>query len=107
MATIKFSAIVSDVRGIVGGNIFSRGANGSYVKSFTKPVNKNTQIQQTTRNNLAVYSAKWRQLTDGDRQAWIDATSQQKYSNRVGTASTYTGFQLFMKTNLILESAAI
>ncbi len=107
MATIKFGVIVSDVRGLIGGTIFARGANGPYIRSFSNPVNKNTELQQIKRNNLAVYAAKWRGLTDENRSQWTQAAAQSKYRNRVGDTSQYTGFQLFMRTNLILETAAL
>ncbi len=107
MATIKFSSIVSDVRGLIGGTVFARGANGSYIRSFAKSANKNTELQQIKRNNLATYAAKWRGLTDEERNQWNQATAQYPYTNRVGDVCHYTGFQLFMKVNLTLETAAL
>jgi len=107
MASIKFSPVVTDARGLVGGTVFSRGANGSYIRGFSKGVNKNTSIQQIKRNNLAFYAARWRQLTDEDRNAWITGAPSAPYHNRLGETCFYTGFQYFMKTNLVLESAAL
>lgn len=107
MATIKFSSLVSDVRGKIGGVVFARGANGSYVRSWAKSSNKLTEAAIRQRLNFAYYSGKWRGLDDEDRKAWIDSVSQFPYQNRVGETSFYTGFQLYLKTNLWLESAAL
>lgn len=107
MATVKFSSIVSAVAGKIGGTVFARGANGPYIRTFSMPVNKNTQVLQTKRQNLGYYASKWRSLDDTDRQAWKDNAALFPYTNRVGDASHYTGFQWFMKTNMLLESAAL
>lgn len=106
MATVKFSAVVSDVRGKIGGNVFARGKNGSYIRSFSMPRNANSQIQQVRRNNFSYYSAKWRSLTVNERRQWVLSAASLPYNNRVGETSFYSGFQQFMRVNLILESAA-
>lgn len=107
MASIKFASVVSDVRGKVGGTVFARNANGSYIRTLMKPVNKLTALQQIKRNNLAIYANSWRELTDANRGEWNDQISNYPYYNRVGIKSYYTGFQLYMKLNLILETAAL
>lgn len=107
MASIKLGVIVSDIRGKIGGNVFARGANGMYVKSLSKPINRMSELQQVKRNNLSVYAGKWRGLSDENRDQWIQNAAQHKYRNRVGDVSQYTGFQWFMKTNMILETAAL
>lgn len=105
MASIRFSALVSDVKGVVGGNVFQSNANGSFVRARTTPVNRNTSAQQYQRLIMAVYAQKWQGLTDQDRQDWTDNAALHPYTNRLGEQKIYTGYQWFMKTNLILESA--
>ena len=105
MASIRFSALVSDVKGSVGGNVFQSNANGAFVRTKSTPVNRNTEAQQNQRLIMSVYAQKWQGLTDEDRQAWKDAAPLQPYINRLGEQKIYTGYQLFMKTNLVLESA--
>jgi hypothetical protein len=107
MASIKFSAIIADARGKIGGSVFVKNANGSYIRTYTAPLNKNTPGQQLQRANMTVYSQKWRALTDDQRNSWGFYAPQVPYTNRVGDKSIYTGFQLFMKTNMILEAAAL
>ena len=99
--------MVSDVRGKIGGTVFARGSNGSYIRTFAMPRNANSFIQQVKRNDLSYYSQKWRNLANADRKAWIMQAVQAPYKNRVGDTSYYSGFQLYMRTNLILESAAM
>lgn len=105
MASIKFSALVSDVKGTIGGNVFQSNKNGAFVRTKSIPVNRNTQLQQYQRLNMAVYSKKWSQLTELDRAEWIAAAPQFPYTNRLGETKVYSGFQYFMKINLNLEAA--
>ena len=105
MASIRFSALVSDVKGVVGGNVFQSNANGSFVRARTTPVNRRTALQQNQRLIMVVYAQKWQGLTDQDRQDWKDNAVMHPYTNRLGEQKIYTGYQWFMKTNLILESA--
>lgn len=99
MATIKWGAIGVDVRGSIGGTIFSKNANASYAKNFTKPTNPDTTGQQTVRGIFGTVSQLWKTLTDAERQSWIDAAANFPYTNKVGETSYYTGSQLFNKLN--------
>jgi len=107
MASVKFSALVSDIRGKVGGAVFARGANGAYVRTFVKNKVSQSEVIQVKRNNLAVYAAKWRGLAEIERTQWIIAARSVPYQNRVGETQFYTGFQYFMAINMRLESAAL
>ena len=100
MASIKLGAYVTEIRGKVGGTVFSKSANGSYTKNFSKPVNTNTGRQQTVRGLFSQVSQYWRQLSDEEREAWAAAAPEFPYQNRVGETSTYTGSQLFAKLNM-------
>jgi len=104
MASVKFSALVTDVKGSIGGNVFQSNMNGSFVRKKSKPVNKNTSGQRYWRLSMAVYSQKWGNLSESFRQMWIDDAPLHPYVNRLGITSRYSGFQWFMKINMTLES---
>lgn len=103
MGSIKFSALVSDIRGKVGGNIFARNGSGAYVRSFAMPINPNTSKQQTVRTKFANLISSWKNLTKAQQQLWEDMAPQYPYSNRLGEASQYTGQQLYNHLNMNLE----
>jgi len=104
MASVKFSALVNDVKGSTGGNTFQSNANGAFVRKRSKPVNKNTPGQRLWKLNLVYYSQYWSELSDTDRNMWIADAPEHPYTNRLGESARYTGFQWFMKINLTLES---
>lgn len=102
MARIKYSALVSDIRGIVGGNVFSRNKGGGYVRTFVKPNNPQTEAQQIQRLILGSIATEWRQLTEQQRTNWNLAALDFPYKDKLGEDKTYSGQQLFMKLNSTL-----
>ena len=50
MAKIKTSALVADIKGTVGGNVFASNKGGNYVRRYKKPINTNTIAQQEVRS---------------------------------------------------------
>lgn len=107
MAKIKFSALVADVRGKVGGNVFSRNASGGYVRTYVSPVNPSTIPQQFVRAIFAVLTAGWRALTSANRTAWFEATPFYPYQDKLGETKTYTAQQLYMKLNQNLRTVGL
>ena len=105
MASIRFGALVADVKGSIGGVVFQSNGSGAMVRTKTIPTNKRTALQIYQRSNMAVYSAKWRNLSAGDQQMWVDDASNHPYVNRLGETKRYSGFMWFMKTNMNLEQA--
>lgn len=105
MASIKFSALVSDARGKIGGNVFARNKGGAYVRSFTMPTNPQTGKQQIVRQNLASLSADWRVLSPSQRLGWNEAAQDFPQLNRMGEQYFLSGQQLFLKFNAMLAGA--
>lgn len=103
MARVAYGQGVADIRGSVGGTVFSRNANGAYMRNRTTPFNTNSQAQQDVRNSFGAISRSWRDLTDEERQSFVDQSAAYPYTNSLGQASTYTGFQLFQKVNSQLQ----
>lgn len=99
MAIIKTSAIVADIRGTLGGNVFSANKGGNYVRRYKKPINRNTIAQQTMRNLFMTLSAMWRNLEDSQRAAWNAIATHFPYMDSLGSSKVLSGQQLYMKLN--------
>jgi len=94
MAKIIFSGGVSAASGSVGGNVFSRNANGAYMRNKGIPTNPNTIAQQNARAALAAQSQIWRSLTDVQKQSFRDQVTAYPYIDSLGQSKTYTPSQL-------------
>lgn len=99
MAKIKTSALVADIKGTVGGNVFASNKGGNYVRRGKKPTNANTEKQQVVRSLFGAMSGAWRSLTDADRRSWIEGAVNFPYMDSLGEMKIYSGQQLFNKLN--------
>jgi len=105
MASIKFGGGVSEIRGSIGGTVFSRNKNGAYTRQRTKNVNRNTAKQQAVRAQFSYISQLWR--SNEFKQSWQQGTANYPYTNRLGEQATYTAKQLFQKINSQLASVGV
>jgi len=92
----------SEIRGKVGGKVYSRNASGAFVRSYVKPVNANTTLQQAVRNNFASLSAAYRGLSDAARATYEAMKTFYKTTDSVGNVVTPTAPQLFNRLNGVL-----
>lgn len=98
-ALILFGGGAADIRGSIGGNVFSRNSSGAYVRNRTKPVNPNTTKQSNMRALFSTIAQYWRTLTASQRITWNSLAPTFPRVNRLGQTVPLTGFQLFQKCN--------
>lgn len=102
---MKFrSILLAEARGSMAGATFSRNGNSAYVRARATPVNPRTPGQTVSRDRLNSISTNWRSLTATERASWIALAKTVPYVNSLGESAFYSGFQLFMKNNLILSA---
>ena len=99
MALIKLTAMVDNISGKLNGTVFARNKGGHYVRSKSNPTNPRSAFQMNVRGILAGIAGKWRELTQGQRNAWDAAAPDFPYQNKLGDTKVYSGFNLFMKLN--------
>jgi hypothetical protein len=96
---IKYSALVSDVRGKLNGSKGSKSRSSHTLLNKVKPVNRNTAGQIGARADIRYYSHLWGQQTDPIRAAWDALALQVSKKNSFGDSYKTTGFNLFMAVN--------
>jgi len=106
MANIKFSAILSDVRGKLNGSIFSRNHYGPVIKTTFTPSNPQSTPQMTERNKVSELAAHWRELSQSQRNAWYLLADELIKKNSVGEKKAPAGYNLFISHNLNLFNCA-
>lgn len=99
MAKIKLGTLVTDIRGAVGGTIFSRNRGGAYAKKNTSPVQPNSSSQMSVRSIFGSVANTWKSLTGAQQNAWRLAAPSFTYTDIFGETREYSGQQLFMKLN--------
>ena len=89
----------SNLRGSIGGVTYSQNASGAYARVRKSPVNRNTQGQQTARNNFATVSGAFRLLTLAERQTFEDMRDFYTTKDGIGNTVRPTASQLFARIN--------
>jgi len=102
MAGITTGSIVSDIRGSVGDEIYSRNKYGAYVKAYAAPVQPDTSLQLARRAQMATAIAAWQALSDSERIAWNAFASGSLIENSVGKTVSRNGFGLFVSRKMVL-----
>lgn len=99
MAKVKFGGGVSDIRGSIGGTVFSRNSSGAYMREKVSPVNPNTPRQSVVRGRLTLLSKFWQTLNSGLRIAWKNFANQHPVTNAFGAQVTLSGSLMFNRVN--------
>lgn len=102
MAKIKMAHIVAEIRGKVGGTVFSRNHAGAYIREKVTPINPKTAKQTGVRTFFTVVAQLWRDLTAAQRLQWRSAVQNFKSTNIFGDVKVLTGSQLHQKLNVNL-----
>lgn len=85
-----------EIRGKLGGSIFSRNGSMAYIKQYAVPVNPNTIAQQSAREGLTIASKSYSSLGASVRAYWNEY-AQNKYVPRLGSHSNkYSGYQAYV-----------
>lgn len=108
MASVLFGVGVAQMRGSVGGVVFSRNHFGAYTRNRVTPINPNTARQVVVRAALAFLTARWSEtVTQIQRDAWDLYGANVQMLNRLGQAIFLTGFNHYLRSNIILKSQGL
>ena len=102
MALVQFGGGVLDMRGSIGGQVFSRNRSANYIRARITPVNPRSPRQNVIRASIASLAQDWSTtLTQVQRDQWevyADAIVRQ---NKLGAQIKLTGFNMFIRSNSI------
>lgn len=105
MAKIKFGMMMTDARGKLGGQVFSKNRSGSFVRTKVTPSNPRTASQMASRSLLGGISAMWNTLTDIQRASWNGAVEAWQKTNVFGDTIKPSGKNLFTALNKNLSQS--
>lgn len=110
MAIYQIGPPTGEMRGSIGGWVFSRNSSGPYIRNRGIPVDPNTPLQQYRRAAFQEVAAAWTAtLGSQNRQAWNDWASQVSWLNPLGQTIKLSGFNHFLRLNCarVLAQSAI
>ena len=105
MARIKFGMMMTDARGKLGGQVFSKNRAGAYVRTKVTPSNPRSLSQMSSRSILGSLSVMWNNLTLSQVAAWNAATADWQKTDIFGDLKKPTGKNLFVQLNKNLKQS--
>jgi len=101
MARIKFSPIISEVKGKLGNIVFQGGKSGIIMRERALPRNLNTNAQIVSRTNLAKVKSAWQVLSTTDLNSWISFATFFSKKTKFNQQKALSPYELFMQHNSV------
>lgn len=117
MATVKLGPAILDARGKIAGVVFSKNKSSHYIRASKKPVNPrgvNSKFARDPENDgqsfiqaaLAQLTVRWSQtVTALQRTGWEVYASNVTMLNKLGESITLSGFNHYIRSNVIAFSS--
>jgi hypothetical protein len=86
---------------------FQRNRFGQISYPRHSPLYRNTPAQKLVRGNFGAVSARWRTLSEDQRQVWLGEARHQKTRSRLGQRFRLGGFNYFVKVNVALANRGL
>jgi hypothetical protein len=107
MVQVKYGAIITDMKGKIGGQTFKGNYTAASCQNIVKPFQRSTDFNQLWKPNVGYLSASWRALTNAQRVDWNTLATTWPFYNCFNVLYHGTGFQVFMSVNLSLASVGL
>lgn len=118
MAVVKYGAIVTDIKGKIGGQIFQGGRSGGIFKNKGNPLRARRKsgaiivggTPRVNQINFADVAKGWAKLTVIQRTSWDALLGVWTFTNRFGEVYNGTAYQIYCACNMnarILELAPV
>jgi hypothetical protein len=109
MALIQLGPLAAQVSGSIGGTVFAHNRGGAYARTRVVPRKVENLNTLAVRDALSTASRAWGGLTEAQRQAWREFSTNSPVVNRLGMSKTLAGHMAFNKiaSRLLLQGLAI
>lgn len=101
MGLVKTANPIIDIRGSVGGSIFSKDRSGLHMVSPKRAIRSDSTLQTRRRRAFVAANGSWkRDTTPHQKSLWQLYATRHPGHNRLGEVITYTGYQMSMRFNI-------
>jgi hypothetical protein len=90
-----------------GNRVWQRNRYCQYSYPAFVPFNPRSPAQMAVRAHFGAVSARWRMLTEAQRQVWMAVASTMKTRPRLLQCGRMPGFNYFVKTNVALANRGL
>jgi len=108
MALIKLGIIVTDIRGAIGGVVFSRNKSGAIARKRTTPFNPKSVLQEAIRAIMSFVVQLYKTgLTSAQKAEWAVFAKNTDAKNKLGETIKLSGYNQFVKSNVAAKNAGL
>jgi hypothetical protein len=103
MAVVKWTGLVTAMKGKIRGSVMQLGAGGQIMRS-NRQFNQHSNMRwRGSKVNIATVANNWRSLTPTQMLAWASATSMYPVTDRFGNTHYPSAYTLYMRLNNALQ----
>lgn len=108
-AKVKTGLALAEIRGKLGGGVFTRNRGGACVRNKVSPIQPRSSSQVTLRNYWTTNAKAWRALTAAQRLSFNNAVGNFIGTDIFGDSLTPSGFNLHqqLNQNLLLAGQSV
>lgn len=99
MAIVQYGAIVTEIKGSIGGWTFQKNPSGSIIRLRPRQKRVPTEKQSAQRNKFIRYLCGWQRLIQVEKNLWNDYASLFTKVNPFGRSKTLTGQNWYQSIN--------
>lgn len=103
MAVVQYSAIVTQLRGKLGGSVFNKSKNAYTLQKKQQQPKGSRGYQSEVRNFFAKFQRTWKTITSSQRTQWGVCASNNPTRDRFGNQTVLSGYNQYVKANMLAE----
>lgn len=101
MVLIRTGSGVTDIRGSIAGNVFTRDKSGLHCNPHGRTIKKRSNLQDKRRRAYRQCVNSWNNsITTHDRRLWLNFSQHHPKKNKIGDRITLTPFAAFLSINI-------
>jgi len=107
MAIVQYGALVTGIRGKVGGQVFQRCGQSASLRNKSTVVSSQSSYASGTRSEFSSLASTWRSMSLEQKTSFNTWASSYPTFDRYGTSIILSAYQLFMYINRPLLMAGL
>lgn len=105
MAVVQYSAVVTQLRGKLGGSVFNKSKNAYTLQKKQQQPKGARGYQAEVRNFFSKFQRSWKALTNAQRVNWQTCANNNPTRDRFGNQTILSGYNQFVKASMLAEYA--
>ncbi len=107
MARVTYGALVTQLRGSIGGTVFQGSAYGHTAKNTPNMTRPNTAAQDVIKRAVVRCVQRWANLLPAYRLNWNSYAAAYPQYAKFNAGSQLSGYAVFLKRNMIAEITGV